>query len=74
MYRVRVGGYDSQETAQSLAAELNGRGYSTSVVADRSGSKTVYRIQVGAYRDEKTARNAQKELKANGYDAAISKV
>jgi cell division protein FtsN len=73
MYRVRVGGYDSQETAQSLAAELNGRGYSTSVVTDRSGSKPVYRIQVGAFRDEKAAKNSQKELKANGYDAVISK-
>ncbi|MES2465062.1 MAG: SPOR domain-containing protein [Armatimonadota bacterium] len=40
IYRVRVGGYDSEESARSLAAELNGRGYSTSVVTDRSGLVT----------------------------------
>lgn len=73
IYRVRVGSYDSQDTARSLATELNGRGYSTSVVIDRSGDKTLYQIQVGAFRDEKTAKDTQKELKTNGYEATISK-
>lgn len=73
LYRVRVGSFANRDNAQNLAAELNGRGYSTTIIRDEGGSSTTYRLQVGAYRDKKTADNTLKELKANGYDAVISR-
>jgi len=73
LYRVRVGAFANRDNAQNLAAELNGRGYSTTIIKEGGDDNPLYRLQVGAYRDKKTADNTLKELKANGYDAVISR-
>jgi cell division protein FtsN len=60
---VRVGSFDSRADAQSLALELNGRGYATRTEPAQVGRKTVYRVQVGAYRDERHARDIARNSK-----------
>jgi N-acetylmuramoyl-L-alanine amidase len=72
LYRVRVGTFENRANAQSLAAELNGRGYATHMEPEQVDGKTRYHVQVGAYRDEKRAREIQSELKVNGYDSTLS--
>lgn len=72
LHRVRVGGrFDSREKAAALAAELAGRGFPASVIAEKRGDKTVFRVQAGAYRDRSKAEEKEKELSSNGYSVSI---
>ena len=66
LYRVRVGSFTTRDAAKSMASELRGRGYPSTVVSEGGG----FRLQVGAYAERKGAESVQQELKANGYDDA----
>jgi len=73
VYRVRIVSVADRDSANTLAAELNGRGYSTTIMPEQTNGKMQYRIQVGAYRDEKRAKDIQKELRGNGYNAEVAR-
>lgn len=68
LYRVRVGSYPTRDAAKSMASELSGRGYSSTVV----GVDGAFHVQVGAYKNRDKAESAQKELAANGYDVSVT--
>ncbi len=73
LYRVRVGGAkSSREDAERLVAELRGRGYTPSIIADQRKGKTVFHVQAGAFSDADGAERRKKELENNGYDARIN--
>ncbi len=72
VYKVQVGPYSTREAANTMAAELRGRGFSTLIVNEESGSKATFRVQVGAFKSKASADSSAKELQANGYDAQIS--
>ncbi|MDX1934643.1 MAG: SPOR domain-containing protein [Capsulimonadales bacterium] len=70
-FRVQVGSYNSKQAADNIAGELRGRGFSTSIVTEESGSKATFHVQVGAYNNRANASNTLRELEANGYEARI---
>lgn len=73
LYRVRVGGSkSSRDDAEKLVAELRGRGYTPSIIADQRKGKTVFHVQAGAFSDEDGAERRRKELENNGYDVRIN--
>lgn len=68
MYCVQTGAFTKEDNAKKLAAELNGKGFSTYIT--KSGS--YYKVQVGAYSLKMNATNMQKKLQAAGYDTLIA--
>ena len=73
LYRVRVGGSkSSRDDAEKLVAELRGRGYTPSIIADQRKGKTVFHVQAGAFSDADGAERRRKELENNGYDVRIN--
>ena len=71
LYRVRVGTFESRESADARAAELKASGYEASLSTDVSDGKIVYRVQVAAYKSEKAAREFAKEVEAKGFKTTI---
>ncbi len=73
LFRVRIGGAKStRDDAEKLVAELRGRGYTPTIIADQRKGKTIYHVQAGAFSDSDGAERRKKELENNGYDARVN--
>lgn len=67
-FRVQVGSYDSQASAQSMVDELAGAGVRAIVVQDSAGQ---YHAQIGAYTKRDRALSMADEVNAKGYSVTI---
>ena len=68
IFRVQVGNYDSQSSAQSMVDELSAAGVQAAVVQDDTGE---YHAQIGAYTDRDRALSVADEVNAKGYSVTI---
>lgn len=67
-FRVQVGSYDSQASAQSMVDELSAAGVHAVVVQDSAGQ---YHAQIGAYTKRDRALSVADEVNAKGYSVTI---
>lgn len=68
VFRVQVGSYDSQTSAQSMVDELSAAGINAVVVQDSAGQ---YHAQIGAYSKRDRALTVADEVNAKGYSVTI---
>lgn len=68
MYRVQVGNYDTESSAQSMVDELSAAGIHAVVVQDSSGQ---YHAQVGAYAKRDRALVVADEVGSKGYSVTV---
>ena len=66
-YSVQVGSFGRRENAETLAAELGGKGYRAFVREASVEGKTVYRVRVGPFAAPGDAEGARKGLDSLGY-------
>lgn len=67
-FRVQVGSYDSQASAQSMVDELSAAGVKAVVVQDSTGQ---YHAQIGVYSKRDRALSVADEVNAKGYSVTI---
>lgn len=68
VFRVQVGSYDTQASAQSMVDELSAAGINAAVVQDATGQ---YHAQIGAYSKRDRALSVADEVNAKGYSVTI---
>ena len=68
LYVVQVGAYGEKTNAQSMAAQLETKGFDSYIVE----SDGLYKVQVGAYSKKINAQNLLAKLQASGFEAYIS--
>jgi cell division protein FtsN len=71
-YTVQVAAYTAEKEAQTMAADLKGKGFSAFYVSAKVNGKTYYRVSVGLFTTTKEADNYKKDLMARAkVDSAI---
>lgn len=68
IFRVQVGSYDTESSAQAMVDELSAAGIQARVTRDEAGS---YHAQVGAYSKKERALQRADEVNAKGYSVTI---
>ncbi|WP_226682028.1 N-acetylmuramoyl-L-alanine amidase [Sutcliffiella horikoshii] len=68
VYKVQVGAFHAKENADSLATELNRKGFNTFVFREDN----LYKVQAGAFSQEENAHRFSSTLRSQGYTTFIS--
>ncbi|WP_404468992.1 N-acetylmuramoyl-L-alanine amidase [Sutcliffiella horikoshii] len=68
VYKVQVGAFRAKENADSLAAELNTKGFNTFVFREDN----LYKVQAGAFSQKENADRLAATLRSQGYTTFIS--
>ncbi|NLP52731.1 N-acetylmuramoyl-L-alanine amidase [Bacillus sp. RO1] len=68
IYKVQVGAFRAKENADSLAAELNTKGFNTFVFKEEN----LYKVQVGAFSEKENADSFAETIRPQGYSVFIS--
>jgi cell division protein FtsN len=71
-YRVQVGRFSDERSAERLREELASTGLSPRVVRTQKGRTTVYRVQVGTYRQKENADRQMEALKSRSYEPYLA--
>ena len=69
LYRVQCGAFSKKANAQSMAKQLEAKGYSTYLVQVDG----LYKVQTGAFSVKANADKLCEKLKADGFSAFVSK-
>jgi cell division protein FtsN len=71
-YRVQVGRFTDETSAQRLRDELTGVGYTPRVVRTERNGVTIYRVQVGTFRQRENADKTVAKLKSESYEPYVA--
>lgn len=66
-FKVRIGAFDSRSEAESKIKELEGIGYSGTIMEDSEGTY----IQLASFKDQERALNFAEEISQRGYSVII---
>lgn len=72
IYRVQAGTFASRTNAESLIADLRGRGHAAQIKEVQREVGTLYRVELGTYKTREGAQDLADDLSKAGYSATIS--
>jgi len=72
IYRVQAGTFANRANAESLIADLKGRGYTAQIKEVQREVGTLYRVEFGTYKTREGAQDLADDLSKAGYSATIS--
>ena len=72
IYRVQAGTFANRANAESLIADLKGRGHAAQITEVQREVGTLYRVELGTYKTREGAQDLADDLSKAGYSATIS--